>query len=72
MQPSTLIQKAQQLLTALALTLTLAISAQDLIQFDKLSDDQLINYMRQYEGQGLTEDQLILAAKAKGASAADI
>ena len=72
MQPSTLIQKAQQILTALALTLTLAISAQDLSQFDKLSDDQLINYMRQYEGQGLTEDQLILAAKAKGASDADI
>ena len=72
MQPSTLIQKAQQLLTALALTLTLAISAQNLSQFDKLSDDQLINYMRQYEGQGLTEDQLILAAKAKGASDADI
>lgn len=72
MQPSNLIQKAQQILTALALTLTLAISAQDLSQFDKLSDDQLINYMRQYEGQGLTEDQLILAAKAKGASDADI
>ena len=72
MQANTLIQKAQQLLTTLALIVTVAISAQELSQFDKLSDDQLINYMRQYESQGFTEDQLILAAKAKGATDADI
>ena len=72
MQPSTLIQKAQQLLTALALTLTLAISAQDLSQFDKLSDDQLKGYLKQYEQQGLSESELIMMAKARGASEADI
>ena len=63
MQPSTLIQKAQQILTALALTLTLAISAQDLSQFDKLSDDQLKGYLKQYEQQGLSESELIMMAK---------
>ncbi|MDP4885260.1 MAG: SLBB domain-containing protein, partial [Flavobacteriaceae bacterium] len=72
MQPSTLIQKAQQLLTALALTLTLAISAQDLSQFDKLSDEQLKGYLKQYEQQGLSESELIMMAKARGASEADI
>ena len=72
MQPSTLIQKAQQILTALALTLTLAISAQDLSQFDKLSDDQLKGYLKQYEQQGLSESELIMMAKARGASEADI
>jgi protein involved in polysaccharide export with SLBB domain len=72
MQAKSLIQKAQQLLTALALIATVAISAQDLSQFDKLSDEQLKGYLKQYEQQGLSESELIMMAKARGASEADI
>ena len=72
MQLTSVIQKAHKLLTAIMLFAVLAVSAQDLSQFDRLSDEQLKGYLEQSQKQGLSESELIMMAKARGASDADI